>query len=53
MQLGLTAFIHFIGSCRFKGGVYARLGREVIAALQRTAAVPPRLDERPFLDQET
>lgn len=33
MTLGETAFIHFIGSCRFKGGTYARLGAEVIKAL--------------------
>ena len=30
MRLGETVFIHFIGSCRFKGGTYARLGVEVI-----------------------
>ena len=33
MRLGETAFIHFIGSCRFKGGTYARLGAEVIETL--------------------
>ena len=33
MRLGETAFIHFIGSCRFEGGTYARLGAEVIEAL--------------------
>lgn len=33
MRLGETAFIHFIGSCRFNDGTYAKLGRQVIAAL--------------------
>lgn len=28
-----TAFVHFIGTCRFSNGTYARLGRELIAAL--------------------
>jgi len=33
MKPGVTKFIHFIGSCRFDGGSYARLGAEVIATL--------------------
>jgi hypothetical protein len=33
MRAGQTTFIHFIGGCRFAGGVYARLGREVIRKL--------------------
>lgn len=33
MKAGETAFIHFIGTCRFSNGTYARLGREVIEAL--------------------
>jgi hypothetical protein len=33
MQAGVTEFIHFIGSCRFDGGNYARLGAQVIARL--------------------
>ena len=33
MKRDETAFIHFIGSCRFDGGTYARLGAEVIGAL--------------------
>ena len=28
-----TVFIHFIGSCRFKGGTYARLARQAIRRL--------------------
>lgn len=28
---GETVFIHFIGSCRFSGGIYAELAREVAA----------------------
>lgn len=31
-----AAFLHFIGSCRFKDGLYARLGRRVIASLDRS-----------------
>jgi hypothetical protein len=30
-----AAFVHFIGSCRFTGGVYARMARLVIAGLQQ------------------
>jgi hypothetical protein len=30
---GVTEFIHFIGSCRFDGGLYGRLGAELIATL--------------------
>jgi hypothetical protein len=30
---GETAFIHFIGSCRFTGGVYARLARGALSRL--------------------
>ncbi|TMH10009.1 MAG: hypothetical protein E6H68_17455 [Betaproteobacteria bacterium] len=33
MQAGVTEFIHFIGSCRFDDGNYARLGAQVIARL--------------------
>ena len=33
MQAGVTEFIHFIGSCRFDGGNYARLGMQVIGRL--------------------
>jgi len=33
MQVGVTEFIHFIGSCRFDDGNYARLGAQVIARL--------------------
>ena len=33
MQPGLTEFIHFIGSCRFDDGNYARLGAQLIARL--------------------
>jgi hypothetical protein len=33
MKPGVTEFIHFIGSCRFDGGRYARLGAQVIATL--------------------
>ena len=30
-----TAFIHFIGTCRFDRGIYAKLGGEAIRALRR------------------
>jgi hypothetical protein len=33
MQPAVTEFIHFIGSCRFDDGNYARLGAQVIARL--------------------
>jgi hypothetical protein len=33
MRAGLTEFVHFIGSCRFDDGNYARLGAQVIATL--------------------
>jgi hypothetical protein len=33
MKSQLTEFIHFIGSCRFDNGNYARLGTQVIATL--------------------
>ncbi len=33
MQPEVTEFIHFIGSCRFGDGNYARLGAQVIASL--------------------
>ena len=33
MKPGVTEFIHFIGSCRFDGGNYARLGAQLIATL--------------------
>lgn len=33
IKQGETVFIHFIGSCRFTQGVYARLARRVIANL--------------------
>lgn len=29
-----TAFVHFIGSCRFTGDTYARMARQVIGSLQ-------------------
>lgn len=34
IRSGETAFIHFIGSCRFVGGTYAKLAREVIQELR-------------------
>ncbi|HUH95186.1 MAG TPA: hypothetical protein VL742_18845 [Casimicrobiaceae bacterium] len=33
MRPDVTEFVHFIGSCRFDGDRYARLGAQVIAAL--------------------
>jgi hypothetical protein len=36
MRPGATQFIHFIGSCRFDRGTYARLGAQVVAKLQRS-----------------
>jgi len=33
MKQGVTKFIHFIGSCRFIGRTYARLGAQVIDTL--------------------
>ena len=33
MRPDVTKFIHFIGSCRFDGGTYARLGAQVIGTL--------------------
>lgn len=33
MRRDITEFIHFIGSCRFDGGRYARLGAEIVANL--------------------
>lgn len=33
-----TRFIHFIGSCRFRGGRYASTARQVLADLRRTDA---------------
>ena len=33
MKPGVTEFVHFIGSCRFDGGNYGRLGAQVIATL--------------------
>jgi hypothetical protein len=33
MRLPETVFVHFIGSCRFNDGNYARLGKSVIARL--------------------
>ena len=35
-----TAFIHFIGSCRFSAGMYARLARRVIDQLDSHEQVP-------------
>lgn len=32
MRLGETAFIHFIGKCRFKGGTYATLAADEVRA---------------------
>ena len=34
MRPGVTQFIHFIGSCRFNRGTYARLGAQVIRSLR-------------------
>ena len=34
MKPGITEFVHFIGSCRFDGARYERLGVQVIAALR-------------------
>ena len=34
---GQTHFVHFIGACRFKQGVYARFARQVIAGLTSAA----------------
>ncbi len=42
MEPGVTQFIHFIGSCRFDGGNYARLG----CAGNRHALT----DSRPLID---
>jgi hypothetical protein len=36
IKKGDTVFIHFIGSCRFTGGVYAGLAREATARLERS-----------------
>ena len=33
MRAGRTRFVHFIGSCRFDGGVYANLARRAIESL--------------------
>lgn len=33
IKKGETVFIHFIGSCRFSGGIYARLARKVTLGL--------------------
>jgi hypothetical protein len=33
MKAEVTEFVHFIGSCRFDGGNYGRLGAQVIATL--------------------
>ena len=33
MKAGITEFVHFIGSCRFLDGNYARLGGQVISGL--------------------
>lgn len=33
MKLGETEFVHFIGSCRFRNGTYARLGAKIVASL--------------------
>jgi hypothetical protein len=30
----VTAFIHFIGSCRFNGGIYARMAKRIIGELK-------------------
>lgn len=37
MRPSETVFIHFIGSCRFANGTYARLGARVIADLEEAA----------------
>jgi hypothetical protein len=49
MRPGATEFIHFIGSCRFNGGTYARLGADIISALSDPARVPMRPAPRPTL----
>ena len=33
MQSGRTKFVHFIGSCRFDGGIYANMARKTIELL--------------------
>jgi hypothetical protein len=33
MRLPVTVFVHFIGSCRFNNGIYARLGKNIIVLL--------------------
>lgn len=33
MRVPETVFVHFIGSCRFNGGIYAKLGKDLIAQL--------------------
>jgi len=33
-QISAAVFVHFIGTCRFKDGVYARFGQNVIASWQ-------------------
>ena len=38
MRLPETVFVHFIGSCRFNNGIYARLGRNIIAQLSASEA---------------
>ena len=35
MRLPETVFVHFIGTCRFKDGTYARLARPIIRELQQ------------------
>jgi len=49
MRPEVTEFIHFIGSCRFDGGTYARLGADLISALSDPARAPTRPAPRPTL----
>jgi len=44
---GETAFIHFIGSCRFTGGTYAKLAREAIDKLPLCRAKRPNFGAGP------
>ena len=46
MRRGETMFVHFIGSCRFTGGTYAKLAAGVIAHLEADNADSER--SRPY-----
>ena len=37
----VTSFIHFVGSCRFREGLYARLAGDLAAGLPRDPGAPP------------